>query len=380
MIVLVSQYKFPEGDAGSVRLMYFAKQLQVLGHDVLVVGYGSPTAEVCVYKGVKYVSLRKNINKYRSYLLYNHHLIILLKQLGVLHTIDSIILGTVSINVFLSLKRYCKKNNVVLIKDIVEWYSKKQFKHWYLSYSYISKIIENLFIVDQSVKVIAISNYLLNIYVEKNIETERIPVFFDQNDYPFYVKNNSSLLRLLYAGSPGKKDCLGFILKNLSLLADQELNLIRLVLIGLKQDDVIKLCADEKIDYSKMERVLIVKGIVTRDSVLEEYLISDFSLLIRDSDAIYAKAGFPTKVVESLSMSTPVICNISSDLNIYLEDMKNSLIVGEMTSDSFNGVILRALGLTLEEKSNLSKYSKETAVKYFDLNSYEKSFLMLLNR
>ena len=51
-----------------------------------------------------------------------------------------------------------------------------------------------------------------------------------------------------------------------------------------------------------------------------------FDVLLRYSDLRYTKAGFPTKVVESLASATPVITNITSDLEMYLKDGENSVI------------------------------------------------------
>ena len=64
-------------------------------------------------------------------------------------------------------------------------------------------------------------------------------------------------------------------------------------------------------------------GRVPRPVVLQTLQETDFTVLIRDASLRYAKAGFPTKVVESLMSGTPVICNLSSDLDEYLVDGEN---------------------------------------------------------
>ena len=73
LIVLVSQYRFPEGDAGSVRFYNFALSLQRLGYKILVVGLGEVTDGEQEFQGVSYLSLRTP-NRYGSYLFYTWRL------------------------------------------------------------------------------------------------------------------------------------------------------------------------------------------------------------------------------------------------------------------------------------------------------------------
>ncbi len=49
-IIIISYYRFPEGDAGSIRCYAFAKIFQSLGHNVKVFGMGESTDEEKDYK------------------------------------------------------------------------------------------------------------------------------------------------------------------------------------------------------------------------------------------------------------------------------------------------------------------------------------------
>lgn len=60
--------------------------------------------------------------------------------------------------------------------------------------------------------------------------------------------------------------------------------------------------------------------------VQSELIESDFLILLRDSKNCN-NAGFPTKVSEAISLGVPVITNVTSDIDQYLEDGINSVIV-----------------------------------------------------
>jgi hypothetical protein len=68
-------------------------------------------------------------------------------------------------------------------------------------------------------------------------------------------------------------------------------------------------------------------GRIPRPQVLEELSKADFTVLMRSEEQRYAKAGFPTKFVESLATATPVIANSTSDLGMYLKDGENGYVV-----------------------------------------------------
>ena len=210
LIVLVSQYRFPEGDAGSVRFYNFALSLQRLGYKILVVGLGEVTDGEQEFQGVSYLSLRTP-NRYGSYLFYTWRLKKVLTRLKKGRgNIEAIVCGFTMIDVLLFLKSYCRRHGIKLIKDVVEWYSPQQFKRGKMSYAYQMKDIENRVLVAPPVRVIAISRYLERYFISRGCVTGRIPIYFDVAKLPLRVGADDGILRLVYAGSPGKKDYLCF--------------------------------------------------------------------------------------------------------------------------------------------------------------------------
>lgn len=82
-------------------------------------------------------------------------------------------------------------------------------------------------------------------------------------------------------------------------------------------------------------------------------------MLIRDENLRYAKAGFPTKIVESLACGTPPLCNYSSDLELYLKDRQNSIIANGHTAKDVCEAVKNALCIVKEKIGLLCEKMRE---------------------
>ena len=67
-VLMVVPSNFPNGDAGAVRDMAFAKIYQELGYEVYLIGAGK-TGKKGEYNGVHYYSIYKEVNNLKDYLL-----------------------------------------------------------------------------------------------------------------------------------------------------------------------------------------------------------------------------------------------------------------------------------------------------------------------
>lgn len=376
-VVLVSQYRFPEGDAGSVRFYHFALTLQRLGYEVLVVGLGEVTEGTQLFRGIPYLSLRTP-NRYASYLFYTWRLKRVLAQLteGGRH-IEAIVCGFTMIDVFLFLKSYCRRHGIKLVKDADEWYSPQQFTCGKWSITYQEKNIENRVLVSPPVRVVAISRYLANHFTARGCMTVRIPVYFDVSRLPLREPKDNAILHLAYAGSPGKKDYLYLMLNGLLLLEPAQLERVKLTLIGVSVSQVQMMLSPS--EYKVLEPVLDIRGRIPHAEVLSLLCKSDFSILLRDSQARYARAGFPTKVIESLGVGLPVVCNYSSDLAEFLIDRENALIVRDLTAQSFCETVVSALSLNSADKNMMSENARRCAEIRFNIDSYRHEWQSVLS-
>jgi glycosyltransferase involved in cell wall biosynthesis len=101
-------------------------------------------------------------------------------------------------------------------------------------------------------------------------------------------------------------------------------------------------------------------------------------MLIRNPEERYAKAGFPSKVVESLANSTPVLCNLSSDLGLYLRDGENAILASDHTPQAVALAMERAAGLSFEERKGMCEAAHNTAKVKFDYRQYQDALASLL--
>lgn len=377
MKILIATYnKFPNGDAGAVRQASFAQILINLGHEVYVVGMGETLkGETSVYNGIRYTSFRNSkrsikdrIDNYFNYRkrLHNHLLI---------NHYDVILAVDLPLNALREIKRYSNKYDTIIVHDSVEWYSADEFRLGVLSPEYIKKDYKNRYFFNNDWKIIAISSYLEKHFKAKGIETLRIPAILEVGAYP-QKRNTMNKTVIVYAGLPGRKDCFDKILEALALLDVSELSRLQLRIIGISLETLKKRIPMSEDKWKKLNNVIKCYGRVPRDKVIENLLEADFTILMRRAEKRYAKAGFSTKVPESLAFATPVICNYSSDLDRYLHNMENSIIVKENSVESIKEAINIAINLSVSEKEMMSKMAYETAKNYFDIHEYEE----LLNR
>lgn len=375
MVLIVSQYKFPDGDAGSVRYYGFARTIKdYLKKNVRIIGYGPITDGWKNYNGISYVSLRSH-NKWFSYLFFSTKLI---REIKSCQDVSSIIVGNVDNFSLIRLKHYCNRHRIHLIDDVVEWYAAEQFSKGKLDIRYISKELENTRIIDKSISVISISTYLHNYFSSKGINSVCIPNYMVQSEFEVYQKQPSEKLVLSYAGAPGKKDSLDMMLEGLSLLDEKEIEQICFIIMGATTEQV-KATLSNKESFLKIEKSIMACGRVPRSIVLDNLHKSDFTVLLRSDILRNTKAGFPTKVIESISTGTPVIMNYTSDLQLYFHDDEDCIQVKEYSSTAFRDALRRALSLSLQNRITMSQKAKALALHFFDVSSYSKEMKNILS-
>lgn len=366
-IVLVNTLSFPNGDAGSVRVYFFAKALQLLGHTTYVITKGKNNFGENTYYGVNYYAGLSGLRIIDKILIYRK----IISKLDTMIDVDCVICYTSDIILLYIVKKWCRKKNIELICDVVEWYSKQQFKFGIFSWPLQAKNIVNRFLISSSVRVIAISYYLEKYYKEKGCKTVRIPIFFDVNSYKCIYKEHERLY-LIYAGSPGKKDLLYTILQGIGLLSNSEIRNLKFIVVGVNAE-TIQDCLDES-TYEKIKGCLEICGRIPREQVLEKYCDADFSVLLRNGKLRVSKAGFPSKVIESMSCGIPMICNITSDLGDFIKNGENGLVVDECTSESFAKTISNALKLSKGELEIMKQNARQCVEQNFNISSFNNQF------
>lgn len=383
-LYLVSS-KILSQDATSIRVLTFCKLLKKLGNEVIIISLDEVKMNTTHYhKDIPIISLRssshKTTAKALNFIMYRKRLASVIKKLNNNTHIKGVFFYDIPPHAIQYLKKWTKKQKVKLYHDSVEWYSPEQFKWGRLAWPYTLKNLLNRFFIDTSVSVIAISSYLYNFFIKKGINSTIIPVIMDIDKIPHAKQLQNDKLHILYAGSPGKKDYLKEMIEGLALLRNEERKKIEFCLLGITKQELITKCLISKKTLDICGSSIIAKGRVSRNVVLDHLKYANFTVLLRSPILRYAKAGFPTKVVESLATATPVICNITSDLGEYLKDGNNSLIVDFCEAKSFASTLQKALKLSFRERNILSENARKTAKENFDYRNFEEQFKIFINK
>ena len=383
--VIVTENSYPEGDAGAVRQHAFAKMLTEIGYDVLVIGYGTPTDQIInTFDGIKYISFREQTssslkrlsnrilfgNKVYKYIMSNYE------------SLDAVVAIDLMPDAFRKMVRLKKKFGCVLIHDSVEWYSPEEFKLGKLDFAFMRKEFTNTRAINRKWNVVAISTYLEQHFQGRTNRVARIPVVMDIDNIQYRTNvNDEEKIVFSYAGGPGKKDFLKEIIEGFANLTKEELARLELNIIGVNKEQLINVCEVDEKAIIALGDSLKIHGRVNRDVAIKQIKNSDYSLLIRNENLRYAKAGFPTKIVESLACGTPPLCNYSSDLNLYLSDRENSIIVNGHTAKDVSEAVSRALVISNKsERESMRKNARHLALTCFDYSVYKDLLLSLCEK
>ena len=369
----------PNGDAGALRQHKLAIMCHALGHEIMVVGLGKSNGmNQMSIDGITYISLREGAGNVRdkvmSHLRYWKRLKIVMSSFRP----DVIIMDDLGPSKTIKLKQYCRARQIRLIHDSVEWYSPEQFKHGKFSLGYIRKDVLNRFLIDKTCGVIAISRYLEDHFKAKGCFCVRIPIVITETDLCKEKDLPEDKVVFTYAGQPGKKDYLHVMLDAFALLPSELLQHVVFNIVGCTKEQMIAAGISSEV-LNKLENQLVIHGRVSHDEVLRILMGTHFTLLIRSPEQRYAKAGFPTKVVESLARSTPVICNLTSDLYLYLIDNENALLINNGDCYTLSGVLEKAICMSEQERARMCREAAVAAFEKFYQNNYLKQLELLLS-
>lgn len=372
-VAYVGPFNFPWGQAGSRRVYGNARSIVTAGYDV-VVGCGDSVSAVktlfqCPNSGAKlsYLGLGELPTSGRSMVRLWQHLIASGRKtvlwLSSQETKPKYVIIYGGLAAFAwHVYQWCRKNDVPIIADVVEWYDPTQMLGGRFGPFYLSANIAFHCLYPRFDGVIAISRFLAN-YFRSHVPVATIPPTFAFNEAVSVGVALKSSLSLVYAGTPGKKDLLGLIIEAVSRLEQSGLP-IKLVVIGPSTEEVAVLCKQKTIP----ESVLVV-GRISQEDVLGYLKNSDFSILVRNS-LRFTNAGFPTKFVESMASATPVIANLTSDLECFLRDGINGFIIEAPDASSIEIALRRASSLDVETKGRMKKNAIDDAKRFFSCDAY----------
>jgi glycosyltransferase involved in cell wall biosynthesis len=384
-IAYVGEFRYPKGDAASLRVNSLGSILRNLGHSVLYIGKTfhdrqQTNGQKGLYAGFEYINIGKanaNIFSRAFYYFFGGYI---MRRILACKKIDLIILYGGSTRYLIPLKTFAKKHGIKLILDLVEWYD----------YSHLPLGKWGPFALDVHYSmtrlaptcdgIIAISSFLENYYTSAGCKVIRIPSLIDNSDSRFMQNGpkvrEDDYLNIVYAGFPGKKDLIQVVVTSIQQLNEEGYK-IKLHIIGPAKSEFEKICSDVILNPAAS----YIKFYGRVDQALVPKLLSncDFSILVRP-DFRYANAGFPTKFVESLASGVPVITNLTSDIGLYLKNGEQGFVLNDCSQDSVLSILRYAYTLDTKSLLYMKKVAKETAAEKFHFSNYSKAVSLFLER
>jgi glycosyltransferase involved in cell wall biosynthesis len=382
-VAYIVPFPYPWGQAGSRRVDGISRSIAATGRDVVVYampGHGERSAgRRLVVTDSKTAATVSTINRpglpsHPIRRQWTHHV------RGVADALERIpgassglpshvlVYGTTATPLFQAMK-WGKRHNVPVILDVVERYAPQQFSGGRFAPGYVFASLGFAALAPRVDGVIAISRHLESHFARTGVPTVRVPPTLAVDEVP--VGAPSAGFSVGYFGSPGRKDLL---------------------------DVVVDAFVDVRRATGRQDLRLVIGGPGTREALearelagvelvgnLPQNEVSSlvgrlFATVLARPPARYADAGFPTKVVESLAVGTPVICNITSDLAEVVRDGETGWISDSPTVGGFVAAFSRAVQTTEHQRREMRLAARQTAESVFDLSNYVESLDDFLKR
>jgi len=377
-IAYVGPFEFPSSNANSLRVLGIAEAL-ASQNNLISICSGTSTqaadfqfkAGITVSKVDEYSGWLSKISRGIRGLFLGNKTIDWLKTLS--PKPEMVILYGTHLGYLLRLLRYTRRNNILLVLDVVEWYDPRHLPLGPFGPFAFANEIAMRFVAAKADGLIVISKFLQNHFQKKGCATIRIPpIFANSKNLPVYKCFERERTRICYVGSPGKKEDLSSIINGLQL-AKSEGARFRMEFVG-SDIESLERQSGVKLNGNFEAEEFAVYGRVTNEEARNFITSCDFTILLR-KDLRFTKAGFPSKVAESLTLGIPVISNLTSDLRDYLVDSENSIVVEKSDPKGFAKSIARACALSPFEIENMKVNALKSAANF----SIEKFALSLNN-
>jgi glycosyltransferase involved in cell wall biosynthesis len=265
---------------------------------------------------------------------------------------------------------WCRRHRVPVVADVVEWYDGRHVAGGRFGPFYAASEIAMRLQYPRCDGIIAISRYLERHYLERGSKVVRVPPTLDVVSCSMTDRAAGLPLRLIYAGTPGKKDLLRSVIAGVQEV-DPAGERIQLDVLGPTVNQVEGLCG------TPLPRSIIARGRVPQPEVARAYLGSDLSVLLREP-LRFAQAGFPTKVPESLAAGVPVICNTTSDIGMYVRDGVEGFLCADHTAASFAATLRRVIAEWPSRYSEMRSAARGAAERFFDYRQYSATLSTFL--
>lgn len=383
-VLYIGGFELPDKNAAAHRVLANAKLFSKLGYDVSFIGVNRDDKNI---KQIKYVHSIDGFNfntwnqvypkTYFDWLqfLTNISLVRRIVREEFKNDLDIIVVYNYPSFALIQLMFFCKKHNINLISDVTEWYQPEGKLIFKIIKSFDSFL--RMRILNKKIDgIIVISKYLFDYYKKNNII--QLPPLVDKKSAKWngLLSNESSFIKIVYAGSIGnsKKDRLDYVFLALSRIKFKVRD-FTIFIIGITKDEYLTIFGVDSIPKNILDCITF-KGRKTHEETIEIIKEADYSLFLRDNNFVNT-AGFPTKLVESISCSVPVLTNSSSNIEDFLKNEELGFLLDISTNESLDTSLIKAINQNIEKID----YMKQKCFLFhkFHYEYYDKKMEQFLN-
>ena len=380
-IVIIGGFKLPDGNASAQRAIENCHLIKSIGYDPVLLGKHMNGLLEENFDGFKSFSIfqpDRNIPKC-DYTKKCDSVCFVLEKLGV-QNVKAIIAYNyppVGLNKII---KYSKNNNIKVILDSTEWYGFEGKGLIRNLIRYFATQYRMRYLAIKAKNIICASSYLSKFY--NNLNTTLLPFSINQESSKwkyFQISKPNSPRIFLYAGSPGvgmSKDLIHLMVDSFYRLKKSNQS-FKFVIVGITEKQFLDFFPTylEKLTY--LVNNIKFMGRVSHAETLNLVNNADFSLLLRPYNRV-SNIGFSTKIVESMSLGTPTIANVTSDIDKYVLDGNNGYIIRSLNIDDIEKKIYEAINVSDEKLEILS--SNCINKNPFNIENYKNSMSKFLKQ
>lgn len=361
-LIYIGGFELPDKNAAAQRVISNAKALRELGFTVVFLGvsHQKEASEGILpskkFDGFDYyeIAYPRSITEWISYSIGINFFKELYNKYQTM--VKGVFLYNYPSIASLRIIRIARENNIKIFADCTEWYRYRKSNPLGIIKT-IDTELRMRFVNKRLDGVLAISKFL-NTYYRKDVPCFNIPPLVDikESKWESIQLPMEDHLKLVYAGSPGRKDRLDILISAVYICNIQ----VDLRIIGITQTDFLNLYPELK--GIELKNISFL-GRVSHQEALDEVKSASFTCFFRDINKV-SMAGFPTKFVESISAGTPVITNNTSDISDYCSKLNGCILVEDISVSSILEGLERA-------HNNIQRVKNSTI---FDYRNYLSDF------
>jgi glycosyltransferase involved in cell wall biosynthesis len=368
-IIYAGGFKVPDLDAGAVRVNAVSDALRAAGYEVRIIGddYRGPSGmdRTRPLRDRWVTAITRGLDQH----LLGRSVLRRIEQVD-WRGVCAVIYYPGPAALLWQLIRICRKRRVRLIVDSTEWYDPSHSILGRFGPLAFDSEFRMRWLQARARNVICISSYLAQHFLKQGCNVIRVPPLIG-NDPELgsncASKRHAKGISLVYAGSPGRKELLREIISGVGAARRKGID-VSFRIVGISEADLQASVGLQGGEQRFLDGI-VCHGRLPRRDAMRIVAESDYTVLLRPQER-FANAGFPSKLVESLSLGIPVLANVTSDIAEFVRDGVEGFLLSSPTAAALEDAITRAVALTGEERDRMRANALSRARECFDYRLY----------